>query len=139
MATSAYAPGTIDYLRLPEAWPSTTPEGSARAAHAAAFLIRASNSGTLDVASCGLTSLPVELGLHDRLERLRCDDNELTTLPPELGQCAGLRVLHCHNNPLEEPWSDLLRDQKVDQAAIRARLREMAAALRSRRVKAARG
>ena len=56
----------------------------------------------LDLSSCGLISLPPEIGQLTSLKWFSCDNNQLTELPPEIGQLTSLEVLSCHNNQLTE-------------------------------------
>lgn len=56
---------------------------------------------SIDVSSCGLTSLPEELKLLVRLRIFDCGFNNLRELPAGLGGCADLRILICHENLLK--------------------------------------
>lgn len=118
--------GTIDYLRLPEAWPAETPDGSREATYRVKDAIY--RGGHLDVSSLGLTRIPEELGLCQALKRFDCNSNslkeipaviftravfsklevlwcnysDLNHLPKEIGQCSALRELYCNDNALTE-------------------------------------
>ncbi|GAV81873.1 Arm domain-containing protein/Patatin domain-containing protein/LRR_8 domain-containing protein [Cephalotus follicularis] len=54
----------------------------------------------LNLCSCGLSVLPVELTRLPLLEKLYMDNNRLSLLPPEVGELKNLKVLSVDNNIL---------------------------------------
>jgi len=52
----------------------------------------------LELAECGLTELPAEIGGLTRLTSLLVWGNELTTLPPEIGRLTALDWINLHQN-----------------------------------------
>ncbi len=56
----------------------------------------------LDLSSCGLTTLPAEIGKLTNLIELRLYDNKLTSLPTEIGRLTNLKKLLLYSNNLTE-------------------------------------
>ena len=52
----------------------------------------------LDLSSCGIRDVPMEIVLLTGLQELRLDDNQINFLPPNMGQLAKLKVLSLRNN-----------------------------------------
>ena len=63
-------------------------------------LALASNAGSLNLISLGLTRVPAEIGQLTALTRLYLNGNQLTTVPAEIGQLKALRTLDLRGNQL---------------------------------------